>query len=381
MDKTEYLQGIYEDLQHVASYSGVDKLYNYVKKNGNRHDITRKDVDDFLKIQPGYTYHGTVPRSFVRRPIKVSRPGSILGTDICDMTSSIASHNKGYRYILVLIDCFSRKVNLTPLKNKTCANFAIALEKYLENSPHQYSHVFSDEGGEFLGSKAKKVYEKFHITRYSVHSRKFKCSIAERFIRTLKQYLYRYFTQNNTFNYINVLHKFEIKYNSTPHMGLGLQTPDRIHNLTDLNEIKEQEIIQLRQKFKNYGSISRNELKKSSSSSQVFEVGTHVRLLLTDAERVFGKSYEKIFTDEIFMIRKVDRELPVSYWVSDLKNRPIKGVVYHRKMKQVELPDTYYVEKIVKTTVDPVTGKNKYLVRWTGFSEDFDSYVDEIYKL
>ena len=122
-------------------------------------------------------------------------------------------------------------------------------------------------------------------------------------------------------------------------------------------------------------------MKKSTSSSQIFGVGTHVRLLLTDAERVFGKSYEKIFTDEIFMIRKVDRELPVSYWVSDLKNRPIKGVVYHREMKQVELPDTYYVEKIVKTTVDPVTGKKKYLVRWTGFSEDFDSYVDEIYKL
>lgn len=83
MDKNEYLKNIYENLDHAASYSGKDKLFKYARKE--RTDISRKDVDRFLRNQQAYQYHGVVPRRFMRRPIKVSSPGSILGSDICDL--------------------------------------------------------------------------------------------------------------------------------------------------------------------------------------------------------------------------------------------------------------------------------------------------------
>lgn len=202
MEKYQYLLGVYEDVESLYGYSGVNKLLKYVKENG-RGDITKNDIQDFLKKQEGWTLHGNVPRRFVRRPIKVCRPGLILGVDLADMTERIAKHNNNYRYIMVMIDCFSRKLHLTPMKNKTNLTTARALD-LKKKSRYQYLLIFSDEGGELLGSHTQRVYERFNITRYSVKNRKFKCSIAERVIRTVKEKLYKYFTQNNTLKYIEV---------------------------------------------------------------------------------------------------------------------------------------------------------------------------------
>ena len=368
-------------MEHPAGYSGPHKLYNYIKKYGSRNDITKKDVEEFLKSQAGHTYHGVVPRTFVRRPIKIARVGLTLGTDIADMNQYIWSHNNGYRYILILIDCFSRKVSLTPLKNKTCSNVARVLENYLENCKHDYVYIFSDEGSEYLGTQAKRVYDRFNIVRYSVKSRKFKCSIAERFIRTMKEKLYKYFSQNNTFKFIDVLDKFERRYNDTPHRGLCFKTPNTVHEMTDLNEVKKHEREQLIQKFRNYGSISLRESKKSVSRESGLKVGTFVRLLLNDAERIFAKSHENFFTQEIFIIRKIDTRPPVSYWLKDFKGRNIDGVVYRRELSSVLLPKRYNIERVVKTVKNPRTGKKRFLVQWQGFPEDFNSYVDKIYKI
>ena len=381
MSKYDYLKNIYEDLDHTAAYSGTDKLYKYVKKKNDRTDITKKDVLNFIRDQKAYQYHGYVPRKFVRRPIKVSMQGVIIGSDLCDLTENIAKHNKGYRYILVLIDLFSRKVDLTPLKNKSGGTVAKALDTFFENSSYSYSHLFADEGGEYINGAAQKIYDKYNIVRYNIFNRRFKNSIAERYIRDLKSVLYKYFTQNNTYKFLDILPKVEKLHNSSPHTGLGGETPYNVHKLTDLDKIKEQEIIQLKQKIKNYGNISRNEIRSLHRIDRAFTVGSHVRILLNDAEKIFGKSYEKIFSDEIFIIRKVDKKLPISYWLSDLKNRNIKGVVYHKELKKIKLPEENYVEKVVKTRKNPKTGKKEYLVRWLGYPDEFDEYVDRVYKV
>lgn len=381
MSKFDYLKNIHEGLDSYAAYSGIDKLYKYVKDKNERPDISKKDVKHFLLQRDSYTKHGLIPRRFVRRPVKVARPGSILGSDIADLTDSIAKHNDGFRYILIFMDLFSRKVSLIPLKNKTSGNVAKALDSYLEESPYTFTHFFADEGQEYLGKAPQKIYDKYNIVRYNVFNRKFKNSYVERFIRTMKSFLFKYFTQNNTFRFLEILPNYQTIYNSTPHRGLGYQRPVDVFNLTDLEAIKKQERIQLTQKFKNYGHISKMELAKVSSKSSAFKVGGHVRILLNESERVFKKSYEQIFSNEIFTIRKVDDSLPVSYWLTDLLGRNISGVFYHKELQAVELPQQYYVEKIIKTRINPQTKKKEFYVKWSGWPDEYSSWVQKVYKL
>ena len=373
------LQKIYEDVGHPCGYSGIEKLTKYFKNN--RRKISKKQILEFLKNQPAWSYHGLIPRKFVRRPIKVSRPGHILGVDIADFTKTLSKYNNNFRYVLVLIDCFSRKLCLSVLRNKSNQTTADAIEDFLKKSEYKYRYIFSDEGGEFIGSHTHKIYEKFNIVRYSVKNRRYKCSIAERVIRTIKEKIYKYFTQKNTFKYVNVLKKVEDVYNNTPHRGLCFATPNSVHNMTDLNDVKHQEKLQLRQKFHNYGSISKREKSKLFSSKNDFIHEGYVRLLLNKSEGVFAKSFQPIFTEEIFKIRTVKKTLPISYWLEDLKGLPIEGVVYEKEIKPVKLPKEYVIEKILSTHTDVNTRKKKYFVKWRGYPNHFNSYVDAIKKV
>ena len=296
------------------------------------------------------------------------------------MTKALTKYNNKFRYVLVLIDCFSRKLCLTVLRNKSNQATADAIEDFLKKSEYKYRYIFSDEGGEFIGSHTNKLYEKFNIIRYSVKNRRYKCSLAERVIRTVKGRIYKYFTQNNTLKYIDILKKVEDAYNNSPHKGLSYATPNKVHNMTDLNEVKHQEKLQMKIKYQNYGTISKREKNKIISSKKNFIHSGYVRLLLNDCEGVFAKSFRPIFTEEIFKIRCVKKTLPISYWLEDLKGLPIEGVVYEKELKPVNLPKEYIIEKIISTHTDVNTRKKKYLVKWRGYPKHFNSYVNVIMK-
>jgi len=375
-NKREFLRKIYENLKEPSGYSGENGLYERVKELG-RKDISRRDIKEFLEGQPGWNFHGLIPRKFVRKPTKVCRQGLILGIDLLDLTQKIAKHNKKHRYIFLKIDLFSRKLWLTPLTNKSNLTCARALESFLEKSLYKYSFVFSDQGCEFVGKHTQKVYDKFNIRRYSVKNQKYKCAIAERAIRTIKQRLFRYFSQQNTLKYIDVLAQIEEAYNKSPHRGLGYRTPNEIHLLKDVDEIKEQERIQLLQKLKNYGAITKRQLRNKISSTQALAEGTHVRLLLGKAEGVFQKSYQPIFTKEIFVIHRVVRKFPFTYYLRDLLDHPIEGLVYREELKPVTLPEKFAIDRVLKREVLP-SGATRYLVSWDGYPQHFNSYVNEI---
>ena len=78
------MRKIYENLKDPSGYSGENRLYDRVKKLG-RKDISRRDIKEFLEGQPGWNFHGLIPRKFVRKPTKVCRQGLILGIDLLDL--------------------------------------------------------------------------------------------------------------------------------------------------------------------------------------------------------------------------------------------------------------------------------------------------------
>ena len=223
----------------------------------------------------------------------------------------------------------------------------------------------SDEGKEFYNKHVKKLLQSKRIILYSTSSREIKASIAERLIRTLKGKLYRYMSHHNTRTYINVLPSIIDSYNNTPHRGLGNnKTPFQIHTLSDLSDIREQFNIMYKTREPGTKTISSN-----------LSIGQVVRIADEKRNSIFRRGYTVQNTLEIFKIRATDAsQSPVIYHLEDLNGEPIKGIFYREELIPTKLPEFYHIDIIRSKTV---AGRKKYLVKWRGYPETFNSWIDQ----
>ena len=126
-------------------------------------------------------------------------------------------HNRPFRYILVVIDCFSRYAWTRPLKTKTSEESATALDSILSEMPHKPRFFASDQGNEFsvANDHLKKILiEKYKLKVYTLTGRT-KSSIVERWNRTFKTRMERYFTATKQTNWVKVLQNFTKNINNT----------------------------------------------------------------------------------------------------------------------------------------------------------------------
>ena len=367
MSKQEILEGIYLNPRNPGGFSGQFKLQKEACKL--RRDITNKDVKKFLKSQDSHTLHGLVPRKYLKCPVAVKEPGHLLSSDLADMTNDARKSNRNFRYLLFLIDCFSRKLSVIPLKDKRGSTIARELDKYLSLSQYRYKLLWCDEGSEFNSTHTKKICEKHGVKLYHIHNRRFKASYSERAIRTIKQKLYKILTHFNTDNFISYLDDVVSSYNDSPHRGLMGLSPNKVHEMRDPHEIRMLANKQFDQKLKNYGSDIKHENSRINFSQRdILAEGTHVRLLTNASENIFTKSYKPIFTIEIFKIDRVIKEIPLHYLLKDLSGEIIKGIVYRNEIVPASLPDYYPIEKIIKSKICKKTKRKIHFVKyiWDG---------------
>ena len=357
------LKRLYETVRLPNSYGGINTLLRNARKVDK--SITRSIVKEFLDGQTSYTLHKVTLKKFRRRRILSPKPKVIASCDLADM-SNLARHNKGFRYILVVIDVFSRFLQVVPLKRKDGITVMKALKSVFDgNNFNGVSRLNSDEGKEFYNKYVHQYLKRKKIKLYSVHSREIKASIAERVIRTLKSKIYRHLTHNNTLTYINALKDIVTSYNNSPHRGLGdNQTPAQIHSLTARDDIKQQFIRMY---------ISRGNDRRSVSS--VLTVGRTVRIADENRNAPFRRGFTVQNTYEIFKISKVDTsQHPPIYYLEDLNGEEIQGAFYREELIPTKLPELYDITVIRKKKIN---GRVKYLVKWSGYPDQFNSWVDE----
>ena len=204
--KEQPLRTVYFDPRKVGSYGGVDALRRVAR-------MPRKIVVEWLSEQDAYTLHKPARRHFKRRRIIVGGLRQQRQADLVDL-SNLKKDNDAMTFLLTVIDVFSKVAWCVPMKNKSAASLVAALDTTFSNGWPQT--LQTDQGLEFLNKSVQALLKKHGIHHFSTHKAETKASVVERFNRTLKTRMWRYFTKHQTWRYIDVLQDFVQSYINTP---------------------------------------------------------------------------------------------------------------------------------------------------------------------
>ena len=288
--------------------------------------------------------HKPVRRTFKKRRVYVKGLDEIWAADLIEMRP-FAKYNKGVNYLLVVIDLFSKYAWLTPLKNKKGESVANALQDIFET--RKPNKMWVDDGKEFWNKNVRSLVE-----LYSTKNEEKSC-VVERLNRTLKEDMWKYFSANNTFKYIDILQTFVDKYNNEFHESIKM-TPIEASNKKNENLV-----------WRNLYDDSTNERKGSNSPK--YAIGDKVRI--TKKKRQFEKGYTPNWTEEIFTISKIQYTDPITYKIIDYNNEEIEGTFYEQEL-QKSTQEVFRIEKVIRKR------GNKSLVKWKGYSDEFNSWID-----
>ena len=134
----------------------------------------------------------------------------------------ISKFNKGFRFLSCVIDIFSKYAWVVPLKDKNGISIVNAFQKILKESDRKPNKIWVDKGSEFYNNSFKKWLKDNDTEMYSVHNDE-KSVIAERFIRTLKNKIYKYMTTISKNVYIHTLDDIVDEYNNTYHKTIKMK--------------------------------------------------------------------------------------------------------------------------------------------------------------
>ena len=157
--------------------------------------------------------HKPVIKKFEKRKVYSQFKDNIWGVDLADM-QSLSRKNKGIKYPLCAIDLFSKYAFAIPLEDKKGISIVNAFDKIIEQSNRKPNKIWVDQGGEFYNNAFKKWLSDNDIIMYSTCNEG-KSVVAEIFIRTLKNKLYKHMTATGKNVYYDVLDDVVNKYNNT----------------------------------------------------------------------------------------------------------------------------------------------------------------------
>lgn len=339
------LENAYYDPKKPGSFSGLHGFKRTLKGK-----IKDSDLKEWMIDQETYTLHRPIRKKFNRNRIVVYGIDNTWQADLIDL-QELTQINSGYKYLLTIIDVFSKYAWAIPLKNKSNNSIIEAFKKIFRS--RKPLRIHTDQGQEFLGRECQQFLKRNKIQFYFLNS-EMKAAIVERFNRTLKEKMWRYFTKSRKKRYIDVLDDLMHSYNNTFHRSIKM-TPVQVKK-----ENEDKVFLNL------YGKKDLNKI------SHKFSVGDRVRL--SKNKFTFEKGYTPNWTDEFFTITEVIiRDIPV-YKVKDYNGEEIKGVFYEQELQKIKkTDDVYRIEKIIKTR--KTRRGVEYLVKWLGWPDKFNNWI------
>lgn len=291
--------------------------------------------------------HKPARRNYPRRRVIIKGLDDLWQADLADFTT-YGRENKGFKYILMVIDCFSKYVWASPVKNKSAGDVAKAMRKILQGY-RKPKNLQTDAGKEFYNSSFRQLMQQHDINHYSTYSTK-KASIVERVIRTIKEKLYKNFSLRGNYKWVDILPTVTDTYNNTKHRTTRMKP----HDVT-----RDNEEHLLKTAFNNI----------KMQGSRRFKIGDIVRI--SKHKSLFEKGYTPNWSTELFKITKINVTNPATYMLEDMQHKPILGSFYGPELEKTQHSDVYLIEKVLRRK------GNKLYVKWLGLNDSFNSWINK----
>ena len=229
------------------------------------------------------------------------------------------------------------------MKDKKIVSIVAAFQSILKQSNRKPNNIWVDKGSEFYNISFKKWLQDKDIVMYSTHNEG-KSVVVERFIRTLKNRIYKYTTSISKNVYIDKLDDIMNEYNNTYHTTIKMKPIDVKYN-TYINTDKE-----------------------VNDKDRKFKVGDHVRI--SKYKSIFAKGYTPNWSEEVSVIKEVKNIVPWTDVINDINGEEIIGIFYEKELQETN-QEEFRIVKVIKRKGD------KIYVKWKGYDNSFNSWIDK----
>ena len=349
------LKKSYYTPKQEASFAGIGQLRRAIKhdqsiKRKPKH--LNKKITQWLSYQDTYTLHRPVRRNFPRSQVVVNGIDDQWQTDLICLSKEIAAANQNHRYILTCIDILSKFGWAVPIRDKRGHTLVAAFKKILE-SGRKCKRLQSDQGKEYTNRAFQKFLKEHKIEFFTTFNEETKASVCERYNRTLKTKLWKYFTKNSTLEFLEILDDLVRSYNHSWHRSIKMKP-------VQVSRLNQEEVRQTL-----YGSASQ-------SKATDLKPGDHIRI--SKYKGKFQKGYLPSWSEEIFSVHKVLNTQPVWLKVADESGLVLKGSFYTWEVQKIAKHDRLYrIDEILDQRRK--NGKKQILVSWRGYPSSMNSWI------
>lgn len=328
------------------AFSSPYRIYKHYEKA-----IPLKTIKKWMHGLDSYTLHKQPRTPRPRNPTYAYKKRYQFQIDLIEL-GQLAETNDNYRYLLTVIDIFTRFAFVQPLKNKTASVFLEGFKEIMKRAKQFPRKILADRGSEIKNKLFKDYCRRNNV--HLLHSDNFvHAPFVERFNRTLKVLMYKYMTANETDRFIDVLQPLVNTYNLRTHRMIGM-SPTEAENEANAHLIR-------RRQEERYAERVRQPPR--------FKKGQTVRVSKQKGQ--FDRGYDQQFLEEIYRIKRVFTRLPIpTYELETLdRDETVEGNFYANELTEADPPEDeiYKIEKILKRKKDKRSGKILVYVKWKGY--------------
>jgi len=311
MDTENKILSTYYNPTSSGSFGGVNRLKD-IHKN-----VPSSQILKALQSSSTYTKHKNVRHTYSRRKVNVHTSNYLWQVDLI-ILNKYAKVNKNFNYLLTVIDTFSKKAYVEPIKRKTGGDVTIAFSTIIRKADTRPKYLACDMGKEFFNKTFEGFLKENDIKMFSVHSVKKAC-VVERFNQTLMQRMQKYFDFSKSHKYIDVLQDIVTSYNNSKHRTIGM-SPNSVDKYNEMD-------VWLKTNKDLYS-------KKWTRPKSITE-GSFVRLKIPKS--TFEKAYSASYSSDIYRVGKVLDTKPTTFKLIDKDGDCMLGSFYKEELSQVSL--------------------------------------------